>query len=208
MAAMRPLKSFYLLGFSPFLLTFACRTTSPFLHVDSQQCSLYSTSALSETYSYRIAASFSPKGGRFNPKKDLFSFNRDQGTDHTAPSTSPRKRPNSGQDAFFVSAVGKSDNVAFGVADGVGGWSDSGIDSADFSHGLCERMADIAIDTGTHHEQKLMARDLLQKAYSALVEEKNIRGGGSTACIAVGNSDGALQVAKYVAGMWLLRSYY
>ncbi|MCJ1472624.1 hypothetical protein MMC13_001273 [Lambiella insularis] len=193
---MRPLKSLYLLGFSPFLLTSACRVTTPFLHHDSQQCSPYSISASSGSYSYRIAASFSPKGVRFNPKKDLFSFHEENQSDHTANPANPRTRPNSGQDAFFVSTIGKSNNVAFGVADGVGGWSDSGIDSADFSHGLCERMADVAIGTSTHQERILRPRDLLQKAYAALVNEKKIRGGGSTACVAVGSSDGILQVAN------------
>ncbi|MCJ1394887.1 hypothetical protein MMC18_007767 [Xylographa bjoerkii] len=202
MAAMRPIKSLYLLGFTPFLLGSACRVSTPFIHRDApQQCLPYSNSWSPETFSFRIAASFSAKGHKFNPKTNLFTFKRDDQRQAETADASPRKRLDSGQDAFFVSNIGKSRNVAFGVADGVGGWSDSGIDSADFSHGLCERMADIAGEASTSSAWELKrgdlkARDLLQKAYNAIVEEKKIRGGGSTACIAVGHSDGALQVAN------------
>ncbi|MCJ1383180.1 hypothetical protein MMC17_006293 [Xylographa soralifera] len=203
MAAMRPTKSLYLLGFTPFFLGSACRVSSPLVHRDAQQqCFPYSSSASSETFGFRIAASFSAKGHKFNPKTDLFSFKQDDQRQAEIADASPRKRPDSGQDAFFVSNIGNSRNVAFGVADGVGGWSDSGIDSADFSHGLCERMADIAGKASTRSTWELIkkgdfkARDLLQKAYNAIVEEKKIRGGGSTACIAVGHSNGVLQVAN------------
>lgn len=84
--------------------------------------------------------------------------------------------------------------MAFGVADGVGGWSDSGIDSADFSHALCRYMAKHAQDNT--EEQKLGARDLLHLGFEDVVADKTIPGGGSTACIAVGHSDGHLEVAK------------
>jgi len=202
MAAMRPIKSLYLLGFTPFVLGSACRVPSPFIHHDVHpQCQPYSASSSPETFSFRIAASFSAKGHKFNPKTDLFSFKHDDQRQAETSDAGPRKRPDSGQDAFFVSSIGNGKNVAFGVADGVGGWSDSGIDSADFSHGLCERMADIARKSSTKsvwdfRRGDFKARDLLQKAYNAILEEKKIRGGGSTACIAVGHSDGALDVAN------------
>ncbi|MCJ1402271.1 hypothetical protein MMC11_005491 [Xylographa trunciseda] len=202
---MRPIKSLYLLGFTPFFLGSACRLSSPLVHRDApQQCHPYSTSTSAETFSFRIAASFSAKGHKLNSKINLFSFKHEDQRQAETAEASPRKRPDSGQDAFFVSNIGTSKNVAFGVADGVGGWSDSGIDSADFSHGLCGRMADIASKASTASTKHawefkkgdLKARDLMQKAYSAILEEKKIRGGGSTACIAVGHSDGTLQVAN------------
>jgi protein phosphatase PTC7 len=56
-----------------------------------------------------------------------------------------RTRPVSGQDAFFISRVGKSKDVAFRVADGVGGWDDTNIDPADFSHQLYDYMAYAAL---------------------------------------------------------------
>ena len=105
-------------------------------------------------------------------------------------------RPSSGQDAFFVSRIGNSSNTAFGVADGVGGWSDSGFDSAHFSHGLCQWMARTAETMEEREAKKLGPRELLRTAYSGIVEDNMIEGGGSTACVAVGRGDGNLTVAK------------
>ena len=105
-------------------------------------------------------------------------------------------RPTSGQDAFFVSRIGNSSNTAFGVADGVGGWSDSGFDSAHFSHGLCHLMAQSAETMDESEGERLGPRKLLNKAYRSIVVGKKIEGGGSTACVAIGREDGNLTVAK------------
>ena len=151
------------------------------------------TKASDSTFSYRIGASFSAKGCRFNPKEDIYTF------DHSRAPSSEKDiytgRPESGQDAFFVSDTGKSNGVAFGVADGVGGWSDSGIDSAHFSHGMCKWMARIA-SNGSIAGKDPTPEVLLQTAYDSLVEDGEISGGGSTACIAVGNPNGTLRVSK------------
>jgi protein phosphatase PTC7 len=187
--AMRLSKTLSLLGFSPLLQIYACRST-PLLSL-LPQCSLYSTQVFSDPYTYRIAASFSAKGHRLNPKVNLFNFLPNADT-----TAKTKQRSASGQDAFFVSSIGTSSNVAFGVADGVGGWADSGIDSAHFSHGLCEAMARIAERTDPESTLKLRPGDLLQKGYDKVVADKSIDGGGSTACIAVGRSNGTLQVAK------------
>lgn len=171
-------------------------------HTPSLSSRMYSTStpshplptkASDSTFSYRIGASFSGKGRRFDPKGDVYTF------DHSRAPTSDKDiytgRPKSGQDAFFVSNTGNSKGVAFGVADGVGGWSDSGIDSAHFSHGMCKWMARIASDWSSS-EKDLTPKELLQTAYDSLVEDGKISGGGSTACIAVGNPNGTLRVSK------------
>ncbi|KAL9101686.1 MAG: hypothetical protein Q9163_003090 [Psora crenata] len=144
-------------------------------------------------YTYRVAASFSGKGRRFNPKADTYSYPHDQEL-FEGPFTG---RPSSGQDAFFVSRVGNSNITAFGVADGVGGWSDSGFDSAHFSHGLCHLMALSAESTtGEVERKRLGPRELLTKAYKGIVTGRKIEGGGSTACVAVGREDGNLTVAN------------
>ena len=152
------------------------------------------TSSLKPTFSYRIGASFSAKGRRFDPKKDVFTFNSQ------AESKSGQEiftgRPNSGQDAFFVSRVGNSNNVAFGVADGVGGWSDQGIDSAKFSHGLCLGMAKAAGELHLLEKKDLPPQVILDNAYQEIVREGEIQGGGSTACVATGDEEGNLKVAK------------
>ena len=105
-------------------------------------------------------------------------------------------RPNSGQDAFFVSRAGSSGNVAFGVADGVGGWADQGIDSADFSHGLCLGMAKVAGEIHSPEQRNFSPQIILGSAYQEIVREGKIQGGGSTACVATGDKEGNLKVAK------------
>lgn len=104
-------------------------------------------------------------------------------------------RPVSGQDAFFASRIGNSGNIALGVADGVGGWADSGIDSAHVSHGLCRYMGKSAREMGNDAD-KLSARNLLQKGYDRVVADRHIPGGGTTACVAIARNDGYLEVAK------------
>lgn len=161
----------------------------------------YSTSVLSEKsstfkqptltgFEYRIGASFSAKDRRFNPLQDSYSF------DPSAPEKDVvTGKPASGQDAFFSSIVGQTGNVAFGVTDGVGGYSEQGIDSAHFSHGLCRNLAKAARDP-RESAARLTARDLLQRGYDGVVAERQIRGGGSTACIAVARSNGSMEIAK------------
>ncbi len=216
---MLPLKTIGLLGIAPVLQCSTCRFVPLFSQQDLRPQCFYlngstgydlrspgrasytttssrpsSTSSAPSEYHYRIGAAYSAKSQRFNPKNDLYSFDPSQ-------NTTPGKdyftgRPNSGQDAFFVTRIGNGSNVAFGVADGVGGWADSGIDSAHFSHGLCEQMTEVARGTETSAEGKLRTRELLQKGYDKVVADRTIPGGGSTACIAIGSDDGYLEVAK------------
>ncbi|OCK77902.1 5-azacytidine resistance protein azr1 [Lepidopterella palustris CBS 459.81] len=155
-------------------------------------------------YSYRIAASYSAKGHRLHPGRDLFTHNGLEQCKSTITDIKEcklhkdkRTRPRSGQDAFFVSQVGDSDTIAFGVADGVGGWSESGVDPADFAHGLCEYMACAArmFPEGSK-AGPLHPKDLLQIGYKEVMQDKSIIGGGSTACIALAEPDGLVEVAN------------
>ena len=84
--------------------------------------------------------------------------------------------------------------MAFGVTDGVGGWADSGIDSADFSHGICNYMAESARDYGSSTD--LTARRLMEMGYERIVADETIVGGGSTACVGIARGDGNVEVAK------------
>lgn len=165
---------------------FSCRA-----HLDNPSSRLAHSLASQSDIAYRIGAAFSAKGKKFNTKQDLYTFDHRQRSSKKQPFTG---RPASGQDAFFISNVGAIGSMAFGVADGVGGWSESGIDSADFSHALCRYMAKHAQDNT--QEQKLGAQALLHLGFEDVVENKTISGGGSTACIAVGHSDGLVEVAK------------
>lgn len=218
---MHPTKAIGFLGISPIFQSSACRLTPLFLQQDanphcvafnnstirgdlrwpirhnSTHFSRLSTTSSARAFSFRIGAAFSAKNTRFNPKTDTLSF------DPTDPhSEIVTGRPRSGQDAFFVSKLGKGKNVAFGVADGVGGWITSGIDSAHFSHGLCRSMALIARDA-EDSAQAMKVQDLLYNGYAKVVADRSISGGGSTACIAVGKQDGNLEVAKYYFSKFL-----
>ncbi len=149
----------------------------------------------SKKFSYGIAASYTAKDRRYSPAANVFNFNPD------APIIERRRdkrtRPDSGQDAFFVSGVGKSGDVAFGVADGVGGWTDSGVDPADFSHGFCDYMAYAAWTYQPDDKSPfLSARSLMEKGYEAIASDERIKAGGSTACIGIAKEDGSLEVAN------------
>lgn len=86
--------------------------------------------------------------------------------------------------------------VAFGIADGVGGWTESGIDPGKFSHGLCEYMAEETYRPESPDD--LRPQRLLQHGYDRVQENPKIEAGGSTACIAAMQPNGTAEVAKYV----------
>ncbi|KAF4983277.1 hypothetical protein FZEAL_1262 [Fusarium zealandicum] len=161
----------------------------------SSRSNLYSTSADSPKFSYHIASSFIAKDRPYDPSTHVFHFNpynRIQPPRNRRPSA----RPESGHDAFFVSRVNDSGSVAFGIADGVGGWVDSGVDPADFSHGFCDHMALAAHEHRPDADPPLTARRLMQKGYDAICNDRSLRAGGSTACVAVAGADGNLDVAN------------
>lgn len=200
---MLSLRSLSLLGLTPIIQGSACRFTPLFSQQDPwPQCFAastfpaqaqapadsrlpfrssstissarpYSTTKTSHGFSYRVGAAFSAKGRRYDPKTDHYSYdpaNRTRSNYDTG-------KPTSGQDAFLVSRLGNGTSMAFGVADGVGGWSDSGIDSAHFSHGLCQRMIEVAESANATTESKLTAQKLLQEGYNAVVADETIAGG-------------------------------
>ncbi|KAM3509349.1 hypothetical protein MY11210_006348 [Beauveria gryllotalpidicola] len=158
-------------------------------------------------FSYNIAASFIAKDRPFDASTHVFHFNpynRIQPPRHRRRSS----RPESGHDAFFASRVHETGGaVAFGVADGVGGWVDSGVDPADFSHGFCDYMASAAWEhqpaaaaadttSAATTANSLSARKLMQLGYDAICADKSVLAGGSTACIAVASPDGRLDIAN------------
>lgn len=157
---------------------------------------LYSTSPPSPTFTYRLAAASIGKTTSPRPPK----VNRDfWNYASTHPSPEPpylrSTKPDAGEDAFFVTTVGGSPNsVALGIADGVGGWQEQGIDPSKFSHGLCGLMAGTAYTY--EGREPLKPRDLLQTAYDAVMSNPHIPAGGSTACLAVLGPNGAVEAAK------------
>lgn len=159
----------------------------------------YSTSKRSPNsrkFSYHIAASFIAKDRPFDPNNHIFHFN--PYAQIQQPKSTPRSsRPESGHDAFFVSRVSDTGSVAFGVADGVGGWTESGVDPADFSHGLCAYMASAAREARDEEGgRRVTSRQLMQRGYDAVSDDPSVQAGGSTACVAIGRPDGTLDVAN------------
>ena len=154
-------------------------------------------------FEYKAAVAFSGKSNVFDKKKHYYLFDAETGLGaygEAELAKRGRKIP-SGQDSFFIGPVGDYENrsVAFAVADGVGGYKDSGIDSADFAHGICRYMKESAAahEDTAHAPMKPLA--VLQAGYDKLCRDKSIQGGGSTACVAVADASGSLDVAKSVS---------
>jgi len=156
---------------------------------------------------YNVAASYISKGIPFNPATHIFQFNPYNRVQPPKPGREKSSRPESGQDAFFVSRLGNSPGgVALGVADGVGGWMDSGVDPADFSHAFCDYMAAAALEYKPGSGSALTARQLMQKGYEAVCYDPAIKAGGSTAIVGLLDETGTLEVANLGdSGFILLR---
>ncbi|KAK3336557.1 protein serine/threonine phosphatase 2C [Cercophora scortea] len=163
----------------------------------------------SNKFVYNVAASYIAKGYSYDPTTHVFHFNPYNRVQPPKPGREKSARPESGQDAFFVSRLGTNPGeVALGVADGVGGWMDSGVDPADFSHAFCDYMAAAAHEHKTGPAAKpLTARQLMQKGYEAVCHDPAIKAGGSTAIVGLLSEDGTAEVANLGdSGFILLRA--
>lgn len=156
--------------------------------------------------SVHIAASSSAKGTRYKPEKSTYDYDPSQTVPALGLETPEhnvfqkrRARPDSGQDAYFIAAVGneaEQRSIAFGVCDGVGGWAEHGIDPADFSHGLCSYMARTALEW-PQSEKLFSPHQLLELGYDKVVRDRSVKAGGSTACIGtVEASTGRMRIAN------------
>ncbi|KAF9934200.1 Protein phosphatase PTC7 [Linnemannia zychae] len=148
-------------------------------------------------FNYLLAASWHPKSRH----RKLSSALRSSGySDDEDSKTEWWKRKlragkvDAGEDAFFH--VSTPSRVALGVADGVGGWSEVGVDPALFSWALMDnaeavaRLTDVdqagvdAKDTSQSTKKiPLDAQTILDGAYSELVQSGKVEAGSSTACI-------------------------
>lgn len=169
----------------------------------------FAGSSTSSRISYRVAVASSGKGRRFHPLKNAYNFDPNVSevigvTKDKNAAIRRKNRPDSGEDAFFVSRVGTGGDpsnavntgaVAFAVADGVGGWTESRVDPADFSHGLCGYMAESALAWDAPAE-KLRPKELLQTGYDQLVADPTVKAGGSTASVGVALPDGSVELAN------------
>ncbi|ESL06726.1 hypothetical protein TRSC58_05597 [Trypanosoma rangeli SC58] len=81
-----------------------------------------------------------------------------------------------GEDSFFVANTYK----VIGVADGVGGWRDEGVDPALFSNTLMEN-AKLFAET---HRKELNPEVILQSAFDKVLNDKDVKAGSATALVA------------------------
>jgi protein phosphatase PTC7 len=151
------------------------------------------------SFAYHIGAAAAGKRTSPRPPKlgrDYWHYTSVQ--ENAKPPYLRSTKRDSGEDAFFAATVGGSkSHVAFGVADGVGGWQDQGIDPSEFSHGLCGLMAGTAyLHEGLKEGKNVRPRDLLQTAYDAVISNPRILAGGSTASLAVADDQGAIETAN------------
>ena len=150
-------------------------------------------------FTYRLAAASSAKRTPTRPAKyqqDFWTYTSNNAGSNNPPYLRSTK-PDSGEDAFFATTIGDSPHhVAFGVADGVGGWQDQGIDPSEFSHGLCGLMAGTAHIHEFEGKGLLRPQSLLQTAYDAVISNPRILAGGSTACLAIADAQGILESAN------------
>ncbi|CAO3680896.1 unnamed protein product [Umbelopsis vinacea] len=119
-------------------------------------------------YNFVVAASWHPK-------------NRARKSKATAEKIPYWKRSkvgkvDAGEDAFFHTSTRKG--LAVGVADGVGGWAEVGVDPALFSWTLMDNCANIAKNL-----ESVNAHDILDNAFTKLVDGRMVDAGSSTACI-------------------------
>lgn len=94
-------------------------------------------------------------------------------------------RADCGEDAFFTLLV--NNNYCLGVADGVGGWSEVGVDPSQFAWelmNLCQSYCESLGLVG-----KVDPKLALSKAYKELIRQNKVKAGSSTACMAVVNTD-------------------
>ncbi|KAG9069790.1 hypothetical protein KI688_009115 [Linnemannia hyalina] len=156
-------------------------------------------------YNYLLAASWHPKSRQRQQQQQVQQVQKAQ-ADAEAANTArtllwkeklkaahphPGK-VDAGEDAFFH--VSTRSRVALGVADGVGGWSELGVDPALFSWALMNNAENIArltdcvppeIDLPTAGSERsiLDAQTILDGAYNELVQSGTVEAGSSTACI-------------------------
>lgn len=178
------------------------RLTSAVTKQSMRSHSHSATVASPGSFTYRLAAAAAPKRAPPRvpkPGRDYWNY----ASTHVNPNPPYLRstKPDSGEDAFFATTIGGSPHhVAFGLADGVGGWQDQGVDPSEYSQALCGLMAGSAnIFEGLEAGKTCRARDLLQQAYDAVMANPRIAAGGCTASLGVADKDGYIDTAKYVA---------
>ncbi|CAG8433258.1 4141_t:CDS:2 [Diversispora eburnea] len=161
-------------------------------------------------FTYLIAASWHPKRKRHTTVNNI-----PNGSGHRWWTENKKVgKVDAGDDAFFY--VGTNNGVALGVADGVGGWSQMGVDPAKFSWALMDNAANVAKDFNAFdrlalfnaphkHGDILDAKQILSGAFDNLMKSGKVKAGSSTACIlSLSKTSGILNAATLGDSAYLL----
>ncbi|KAF7313486.1 Protein phosphatase [Mycena chlorophos] len=188
-----------------------CRRRRPSL-VSLQRYS--SSYAAPHPYSFAIGASFAPKPipSRYRADRPRVPFPDDSiiGSWRNKMLSRPKRVPTKecGEDFFFHNSMRNGSGVCFGVADGVSGWLESGVDPALVSQALmfhAHRYSRSAwsgepeVDPASEYEEReevegweLTPYECLDLAYGGVLREKFVEAGSSTACILSLNAQNGL----------------
>ncbi|KAH7930759.1 protein serine/threonine phosphatase 2C [Leucogyrophana mollusca] len=129
-----------------------------------------------------------------------------------------------GEDFFYIADMRNNSGIAFGVADGVGGWIDSGVDPSLFAQTLmyhAHRYSQTSwagepeIDPTQEYEVRekvegweMTPFECLELAYHGVLRERLVEAGSSTACLVhLNSSSGILRSANLGdSGFLIIRS--
>ncbi|KAH8107078.1 protein serine/threonine phosphatase 2C [Cristinia sonorae] len=204
--------------------------SKPTLHPPGHSPRLLSTAAPpSRPYRFHIGASWSGKPaeprkvpiktGPFPPNSPIGAWR-----DHVL--SRPKAVPGThiGEDFLYIQEMRGQSGVSLGVADGVGGWVDSGDDPSLFSQALMYHAhrysksswaGEPEIDPTLDYEEResvegweLRPEQCMDLAYQGVMRERGVTNGSSTACIVnLNTSSGALRAANLGdSGFCIIRS--
>ncbi|TFK29931.1 protein serine/threonine phosphatase 2C [Coprinopsis marcescibilis] len=166
----------------------------------------YSTTVAKRPYTFHIGASWAGKAEDPVIAANKVPFPSDtlvgSWRDKMLARTKNVRSKDAGEDFFFVQEMRNGSafkGVSFGVADGVGGWVDSGVDPSLFSQALmfhAHRYSRNAwagepeVDPTMDYEEReqvegweMTPYECLDLAYGGVLREKFVQAGSSTACI-------------------------
>lgn len=102
-----------------------------------------------------------------------------------------------GEDSLMCTSMGAADDVAIGVADGVGGWTENGIDPSLFSQALMFYASRSAAHTSADPQTGCAPDRILSEAFEHVLKEPLVVAGSATACIlTMDASNGTLRSAN------------
>lgn len=92
---------------------------------------------------------------------------------------------NAGEDGFFIAAndATASNATVIGVADGVGGWTEHGVDPSEISRTLMVNAQQVALQNAN-----ATPKTILQQAYEKIIADGKVKAGSCTACLVKLNS--------------------